>query len=177
MAEQIIDKEKFKEDLSENKQKYAERRKQVVERVSNDVGRSMEDLMLSMKGLQKSIDTKIQDYKESPQSQIALDLINTPENYYLKINVAGVEKENIDIESTEREIIINLEFQNTMDDIEEEKEEAEYMIQNLETGKIKRIVKLPETIKFKEISAKYALGTVILTIPKLDIEKHKVDLS
>ncbi len=175
MDEPIIDKEKIKEDINESKQKYSERRKNVVERVSNDVGRSMEDLMVSMKGLQKSIDTRIQDYREAPQSQIALDLIDTPENYYLKINVAGVEKENIDIESTEKQITINLEFEDTLNDIEEECEK-EYIIQTLETGKVKRVVKLPESIKFKEISAEYKLGAVLLKIPKLDIEKHKVDL-
>lgn len=176
MEEPVIDTEKIKEEMNENKQKYSERRKQVVERVSNDVGRSIEDLMISMKGLQKTVDSRIQDYRES-QTQIALDLIDTPDYYYLKINVAGVEKEDINIESSEKQIIINLKFQNSLNDIEEEITEKEYLIQSLGKGKIKRIVNLPENIKFKEITAEYALGIVLLKIPKLDIEKHKVDLS
>ncbi len=172
MDDKTIDTEKIKEDIKEEREKYAEKRRNVVEKVSNDVGRSMEDLMITMKGLQKSINTKIQDYEETPQSKIDLDLIDTPQYYYLRINTAGVTKENINIESSERQINIRLEFPNIIEDIEDE---YTYLIKGLETGTVNRIVKLPENIKFKEIEAKYDLGVVLLKIPKLDIEKHKVD--
>jgi HSP20 family protein len=149
----------------------------MVDRVSSDLGKSMEDLMVSMKGVQKVMDNKLQDYKETTPSKLDLDLIDAGDYYYLKVDLPGVEKEKIEIEATENEITIKAEFPITTDDIERPCEsKPEYLIKGRKTGESKRSVRLPAKIKMKEISAKFKLGTIFLSIPKVQQAKYTVDL-
>ncbi|MDD4594949.1 MAG: Hsp20/alpha crystallin family protein, partial [Methanobacteriaceae archaeon] len=88
-----LHREKVKEDINTGKErveKRAEIGKNVVDRVSTDLGKSMEDLMVSMRGVQKTMDGKIQDYKETTPSKLDLDLIDVSDCYYLKVDLPGV---------------------------------------------------------------------------------------
>jgi HSP20 family protein len=175
-----LHREKVKEDINTGKErveKRAEIGKNVVDRVSTDLGKSMEDLMVSMRGVQKTMDGKIQDYKETTPSKLDLDLIDVSDCYYLKVDLPGVEKDQIEIEASENEITIKANFPSTLEDIEKPSDvQPEFLIKGRKTGEAKRSVRLPAKIKIKEISAKTNAGTIFLEIPKVQEEKYTVDL-
>lgn len=59
-----------------------------------------------IKSIQKIIDQKIDDYKKATIHSLDVDLIETEEKYYLKVDVPGIEKEEIDIEAGDKDISI-----------------------------------------------------------------------
>ncbi|MBX7075727.1 MAG: Hsp20/alpha crystallin family protein [Methanobacteriaceae archaeon] len=176
-----LHREKVKEDIHSGKERAeqrAEKSKTVVDRVSTDLGKSMEDLMVTMKGVQKSMDSRFQDYRETTPSKLDLDLIDAGDYYYLKVFLPGVDKEKIEVEATVNEVTVKAEFPSTIDDIDRPcASKPEYLIKGIRTGEAKRTVRLPAKIKIKEITAKFKLGTVFLEIPKVQEETYKVDLN
>ena len=52
------------------------------------------------KSIQKKIiDQNIEDYKNASSNTLEVNLVDTEGTYYLKVNVPGIEKEEIDIEA------------------------------------------------------------------------------
>ena len=47
----------------------------------------------------KIIDQNIEDYKNASSNTLEVNLVDTEGTYYLKVNVPGIEKEEIDIEA------------------------------------------------------------------------------
>ena len=100
-AEEKIDehKEKAEEKINYRKEKLNEKREQtknMAEKMTEDLSRGFDDLQEGIKSIQKIIDQKIDDYKKATIHSLDVDLIETEEKYYLKVDVPGIEKEEID---------------------------------------------------------------------------------
>lgn len=179
-AEEKIDehKEKAEEKINYRKEKLNEKREQtknMAGKMTEDLSRGFDDLQEGIKSIQKIIDQKIDDYKKATIHSLDVDLIETEEKYYLKVDVPGIEKEEIDIEAGDKDISIVATFKPFTEEIEEE-EDKTVLISDIKQGKCSKSIRFSNNIEIDKISAKFNNGTVLITIPKLKTPKNKINV-
>lgn len=84
----------------------------------------------------------------------------TEEAYILEVAAPGISKKDIDIELEKGHLIISSNI--------EKKEDTTYKRREFDYSKFKRRFKLKDNINVENISARYELGVLIITLPKLD---------
>ena len=177
-AEEKIDehKEKAEEKINYRKEKLNEKREQtknMAGKMTEDLSRGFDDLQEGIKSIQKIIDQKIDDYKKATIHSLDVDLIETEEKYYLKVDVPGIEKE-IDIEAGDKDISIVATFKPYTEEIEEE--DKTVLISDIKQGRCSKSIRFSNNIEIDKISAKFNNGTVLITIPKLKTPKNKINV-
>lgn len=178
-AEEKIDehKEKAEEKINYRKEKLNEKREQtknMAGKMTEDLSRGFDDLQDGIKSIQKIIDQKIDDYKKTTIHSLDVDLIETEEKYYLKVDVPGIEKEEIDIEAGDKDISIVATFKPYIEEIEEE--DKSVLISDIKQGRCSKSIRFSNNIEIDKISAKFNNGTVLITIPKLKTPKNKINV-
>lgn len=178
-AEEKIDehKEKAEEKINYRKEKLNEKREQtknMAGKMTEDLSRGFDDLQEGIKSIQKIIDQKIDDYKKATIHSLDVDLIETEEKYYLKLDVPGIEKEEIDIEAGDKDISIVATFKPYIEEIEEE--DKTVLISDIKQGRCSKSIRFSNNIEIDKISAKFNNGTVLITIPKLKTPKNKINV-
>nr|WP_278459209.1 Hsp20/alpha crystallin family protein [Methanobrevibacter smithii] len=178
-AEEKIDehKEKAEEKINYHKEKLNEKREQtknMAGKMTEDLSRGFDDLQEGIKSIQKIIDQKIDDYKKATIHSLDVDLIETEEKYYLKVDVPGIEKEEIDIEAGDKDISIVATFKPFIEEIEEK--DKTVLISDIKQGKCSKSIRFSNNIEIDKISAKFNNGTVLITIPKLKTPKNKINV-
>lgn len=178
-AEEKIDehKEKAEEKINYRKEKLNEKREQtknMAGKMTEDLSRGFDDLQEGIKSIQKIIDQKIDDYKKATIHSLDIDLIETEEKYYLKVDVPGIEKEEIDIEAGDKDISIVATFKPFIEEIEEK--DKTVLISDIKQGKCSKSIRFSNNIEIDKISAKFNNGTVLITIPKLKTPKNKINV-
>lgn len=98
----------------------------------------------------------------------AVDVVEEENSYVVKVELAGVPKENIDIDIKDR--ILTLQGEKKKE-VKEEKED--YLRVERSFGKFLRTFTLPENIDEENIGAKFKDGVLELTLPKKEEEKPK----
>lgn len=179
-VEENIDEEKskFDEKREETKEKFDETKvkgKNIADNLLNDLSNSIDEFKESLKNMQKSADQRYADYKKTTVQTIDIDLIETDDIYYIKAAVPGVEKEDVSIEAGDNDITIETCFKPYIEEFEEE-DEAEVIVSAIKSGKCVKTVRFENSIDLENITAKFSNGVVIVTIPKLIIPKHKVNV-
>ena len=172
------EKSKFDEKMDEHKEKIEETKekgKNIADNVINDLYKSIDEFRDSIKNMQKTADQKYTDYKKSTVQTLDIDLVETKDFYYIKAAVPGVEKEDVSIEAGDNDITIETCFKPYIEEFEEE-DEAEVIVSAIKSGKCEKTVRFENSIDIANISAKFANGIVTVTIPKLIIPKHKVNV-
>ena len=170
------EKSKFDERKDETKEKIDETRektKNIADNVINDLYKSIDEFRESIKNMQKSADQKYADYKKTTVQSIDIDLVETKDIYYIKAAVPGVEKEDVSIEAGDNDITIETCFKPYIEEFEEE-DEAEVILSAIKSGKCVKTVRFENSIDLENIKARFKNGTVLITLPKLVIPKHKV---
>jgi HSP20 family protein len=190
IEEKISDKqEEFEEKVDETadegkdkfdakKEKYEETKekgKNIADNVLNDLYKSIDEFKDSIKNMQKSADQRYSDYKKSTVQSLDIDLIETKDIYYIKAAVPGVEKEDVLIEAGDNDITIETTFKPYIEEFEEE-EEVELISAAIKSGRCVKTVRFENSIDLDKITAKFTNGVVVVTIPKLIIPKHKVNV-
>ena len=178
-AEEKIDehKEKAEEKINYRKEKLNKKREQtknMAGKMTEDLSRGFDDLQEGIKSIQKIIDQKIDDYKKATIHSLDVDLIETEEKYYLKVDVPGIEKEEIDIEAGDKDISIVATFKPYIEEIEEE--DKTVLISDIKQGRCSKSIRFSNNIEIDKISAKFNNGTVLITIPKLKTPKNKINV-
>lgn len=178
-AEEKIDehKEKAEEKINYRKEKLNEKREQtknMAGKMTEDLSRGFDDFQEGIKSIQKIIDQKIDDYKKATIHSLDVDLIETEEKYYLKVDVPGIEKEEIDIEAGDKDISIVATFKPFIEEIEEK--DKTVLISDIKQGKCSKSIRFSNNIEIDKISAKFNNGTVLITIPKLKTPKNKINV-
>jgi len=171
-------KEKFEDKKEESKEKFEEKKekgKNIADNVISDLYKSIDEFKESIKNMQKSADEKYTNYKKSTIKTLDIDLIETKDIYYIKAAVPGVSKEDVLIEAGDNDITIETTFEAYIDEFEED-ETAEIIASSLKSGKCVKTVRFENSIDLENITAKFTNGIVIITIPKLIIPKHKVNV-
>ncbi|MDO5826906.1 MAG: Hsp20/alpha crystallin family protein [Methanobrevibacter sp.] len=173
--------ERFKEDSRRRKEKFDEnidKGKDVAEKVSENLSKTFDDTIIALKAFQKDVDAKYQEYREtSATNKIDVDLIDAEGFYYLQAYIAGVAKEDIDIEATKNSITLKVKFANIFEKIEcPEDSKPKFIITAGKKGEAARTIKLTEDIDIEQVSAKHDNGILFITIPKISTPKAKVDI-
>ena len=171
-----VDEEKDKFD--ETKEKIDETRekgKTIADNVIADLSSSIDEFKEYIRNMQKTADQKYSDYKKSTVQTLDIDLVETKDIYYIKAVVPGVDKEDILIEAGDNDITIEVTFKAYIDEFEEE-DEAELISSAIKSGRCVKTVRFENSIDLENITAKFSNGIIIITIPKLIIPKHKVNV-
>ena len=178
--------EKVDEKYNEKKEKFEQRKekgKVYSEKFVNDLNCTIEEFKENFKSMQKYADEKINEYKNATISNLAVDLVEADDIYYLKVAIPGITKDDVEIEAGDNDIVITATFKPFIEELgfnlepEDEEEEADdvrIIASELTVGKCSKTVRFENSIDVEKISAKYKSGIVLITIPKLIIPKHKV---
>ncbi|WP_458456423.1 Hsp20/alpha crystallin family protein [Methanobrevibacter sp.] len=176
--EEIDDEVKFEDKKDEYKEKFDETRekgKNIADNVINDLYKSIDEFRESIKNMQKTADQKYTDYKKTTVQTIDIDLVETKDFYYIKAAVPGVSKEDVLIEAGDNDLTIETNFKPYIEEFEED-EEAELIVSAIKNGTCVKTVRFENSIDLENINAKFSNGIVNITIPKLIIPKHKVNV-
>jgi len=106
-----------------------------------------------------------------------LDLTETDTYYILKADVSGMTKDQINVEVTEREVVVAGERKEEKEQTTPEglyKKERSF-------GSFRRVISLPEAVKADQVLAQYEQGVLTIKLPKvvpssLEPKKVKVDI-
>ena len=172
---------RVREDAKRRREKFDEnvdRGKDVAGKVSENLSKTFDDTIVALKTFQKDVDSRYQEYREtSATNKIDVDLVDAEDAYYLQAYIAGVEKEDIDIEATKNSLTIKVKFANIFDKIETpEDSEPKFIITAGKKGEASRTIKLSDDVDIDAVSAKQDNGLLLVTLPKIDIPKAKVDV-
>ena len=166
---------KYKEENPEKYEETKEKGKNIADNVINELNRTIEELRENLKNMQKSADQKYNDYKKATVQSLDADLIETEDIYYVKVAVPGIEKEDISIEAGDNDITIETTFKPYIEEFAED-EEAELITSNIKAGRCVKTIRFENSLDLENITAKFSNGMVTITIPKLIIPKHKVNV-
>ena len=168
------DKGKFdetKEKIDETKEKS----KNIADNVINDLYKSIDEFKDSIKNMQKNADQKYADYKKATVQTLDIDLIETDDTYFIKAAVPGVEKEDVSIEAGDNDLTIETTFKPYIEEFDEE-DGAEVIVSAIKSGRCVKTIRFENSLDLENITAKFSNGIVIVTIPKLVIPKHKINV-
>ena len=171
-------KDEFNDKKEETKEKYEETKekgKNIADNVINDLYASIDEFKEYIKNMQKNADKKYSEYKQSTVQTIDIDLIETKDTYYIKAAVPGVSKEDVSIEAGDNDLTIEATFKSYIEEFEEE-DEAEVIASSIKSGRCVKTVRFENSLDLENITAKFTNGIVIITIPKLIIPKHKINV-
>ncbi len=171
-------KEKFDEKKEETKEKINETKekgKNIADNVINDLYKSIDEFRDSIKNMQKTADQRYSEYKKSTIQTIDIDLVETKDMYFIKAAVPGVTKDDVSIEAGDNDLTIETTFKPYIEEFDEE-DESEVIISAIKSGRCVKTVRFSNSIDIEKITAKFTNGIVKITIPKLIIPKHKVNV-
>jgi len=96
------------------------------------------------------------------------DVIETPEEMVVFLDLPGTKKEDINLGATEDSVSVEARV---------ERPEGQYIQKERSRDVVKRIVKLPEEVKPEQVRAKYENGVLEVHLPKLIVVKpHEVNI-
>ena len=162
-----------KEDAKDKFEETKEKSKNIADTVIADLSKTIDEFKDSLKNMQKNADQRYQDYKKTTVQTIDIDLVETPDVYYIKAAVPGVSKKDISIEAGDNDVTIETTFTPYIEEFDEE-DEAELIVSAIKSGRCVKTVRFQTSIDIENTKAKFRNGTVIITLPKLIIPKHKV---
>jgi HSP20 family protein len=99
----------------------------------------------------------------------AAELDETDDAYQLKLEVPGLEPDDINIEATAEAVSISGERKSETETVENGMTRSEFRY-----GKFQRVLPLPGRIDHQHIAADYRNGVLKLTLPKAEEEKNRV---
>jgi HSP20 family protein len=172
------EKSKFDEKKEETKEKFEDKKeksKNIADNVINDLYKSIDEFKESIKNMQKNADQKYSDYKKSTVQTLDIDLVETKDTYFIKAAVPGVEKEDVSIEAGDNDLTIETTFKPYIEEFDEE-DEAEVIVSAIKSGRCVKTVRFENSLDLENITAKFSNGIVLITIPKLIIPKHKINV-
>ena len=170
------EKDVLEEKINERKERFDDKKekgKVYSEMFVNDINSTIEEFKENFKNMQKYADEKINEYKNATVSNLAADLVETDETYYLKVAIPGISKEDVEIEAGDNDIVITATFKPLIEELEED-EDANVIASELTTGRCSKTVRFENSIEVENIKAKYNAGIVLITLPKLVIPQHKI---
>jgi HSP20 family protein len=126
--------------------------------------------------LQRQIDRLFEDAKlpsgvsEKDSVRVpAAELQETEEVVHLKLELPGIEVNDLDVQVTENSVYVSGERRTEIKTEGKGVTKSEFYY-----GKFQRVIPLPARVKNTDVKADYKDGILNLTLPKVEQEKHKV---
>ena len=169
-------KQKFDEKVDANKDRINStigKGQNIADKVASDLSKGVDEFFVNVRSAQKRINDKVNDYRKSVIESLDIDLIEDSKNYYIKVATCGVSKEDVNIEAGSYEISIKVVFPKFIDEIETG-DDAEVLLEEIKQGTCVKTISFANDIKMKEITAVFDNGITIITVPKVEVEKHTV---
>jgi HSP20 family protein len=120
------------------------------------IDKMLEDTACTIESIKNDIEKSIVDYTFVPGKNI----IETDDTIIVRIDLAGVKKENIDINLTDTKLKIRAEF--------EDEHLEDTMGYNRRPTLIRRTVRFPRKVLAEEAEAKFENGLLTVEVPKLE---------
>lgn len=99
----------------------------------------------------------------------AIELIDTPDNLLLQVQLPGVERNNIDIQVTRDAVLIAGEYP-----YPQQSETNNWLHSEFVYGKFRRLISLPTSIENERVSAEFQNGILRLTLPKTEQARRRI---
>lgn len=157
-------KKTLEEEIESGKVKF-NKGKNTAEKILDDISRNVKDV-------HSEFEKKFSEYSSTSPHRLDIDLIETPDMYCLKVDIPGVNKEDVEIEVTENDVKIIAKFPEDCDC-----EGSKYIKRERSTGKVTREVRFENNIKIKESSAEYELGLLTIMFPKEEKESINLEIN
>lgn len=100
--------------------------------------------------------------------QPSLDIYERDDHYLVEVDLPGMQKDQINVEVTEKELTISGERR-----IEKEIEKEGYFKSERAFGAFQRTIPLPEKVIVEKVTAKYENGVLTVKLPKAEPVKKK----
>lgn len=98
----------------------------------------------------------------------AVDVVDSPEEIVIYVDLPGTKKELIDLGVTEDAVTVRARF---------ERPAGTYLVRERPEAEMNRRVKLPAEVKPEQVRAKYEDGVLVVQLPKLIVVKpHSVPI-
>ena len=172
-----IGKEKVDNKIDEKKEKINQRMdqsKNFADKMASDLSKGVDDLFDNVKSAQKSINDRLNDYRKTYIQTLKIDLAENDKKYYLKVAVPGISKDDVDIHAGDYEINIEANFPSFTDEIGDE--DVDSIIEEIESGNCVKNISFENQIDIENITAKFQNGAILITIPKIETPKHKINV-
>ncbi|MBQ2226970.1 MAG: Hsp20/alpha crystallin family protein [Methanobrevibacter sp.] len=173
--EKIADEQEIFDEAKETFEDKKEKTKNIADNVISDLYKTIDEVKDNIKNMQKAADQRYNEYKKSTVQSLDIDFVETEDIYYIKAAVPGVDKEDVLIEAGDNDITIETTFKPYIEEFAEE-DEAELIASSIKSGRCVKTVRFETSIDLENITAKFSNGIIIITIPKLIIPKHKVNV-
>lgn len=149
---------------SENTSKEFNKTKIQAEKLINDI-------IIGIQDKSEEFGKAISDYKRVLQKPLT-DVIETEKSIIIKIDLPGVNKEDIDLEIADDSVEIKVIFEEELSD-----ENMNYLQKERNHGKTIRSLTLPIMINAELAKANFNESILTIELPKLEKEVHKVDIN
>jgi HSP20 family protein len=130
----------------------------------------LSDIVNTIREKQEELGKNLSDYTTSFQKPLA-DIMETETSIIVITDLPGVKKDDIDIDISEDTIDIVARFDDEIDE-----EGANYIKKERNYGETRRSINLPAKIDVKKATAKFNDAILTVKLPKMEEEKHKVDI-
>ncbi len=127
--------------------------------------REIENLQRDMNHLFETLDNRQEVF---PPFAPAAEMETDGENVYLKLEVPGLNPEEIEVQVNPHSVAITGERKEEKTSTEKGMKRSEFRY-----GKFHRTISLPKKIKNDGVVAKYKNGILNLTLPKAEDDRHK----
>lgn len=132
----------------------------------------IKDLLEIHKEMNKLFNAALGKYSEGHETgrmwAPALDLTEDKDNLYVRVEIPGMNKEDIKLELRDNSLILSGHKEYEYEDKKENLHRIERSY-----GQFRRVIELPETIQHQKINATYKDGILKITLPKTEETKPK----
>lgn len=131
--------------------------------------REMDSLQREMNRLFDSLTPTVDRTSHSVAFVPAAEMHETPDAIHLKLEVPGMEAEDLDVQVTAEAVAISGERRS-----ETKTEEKGMTRSEFRYGSFRRVIPLPTRIQNDNVEAEYKNGVLNLNLPKAEAEKNRV---
>jgi HSP20 family protein len=129
------------------------------------IDKMLEDTGKTIDSIKNDINQSIVDYTFVPGK----DIIETDDTIIVRVDLAGIKKENIELNLTDTKLKVKAEF--------EDEHLGEMKGNNRRPTLIRRTVRFPKKVSPEEADAKFENGLLSIEVPKLEKkESFRVDI-
>lgn len=167
-------KDEFSDKASEFKESAAEKKDEVSDKASEtrkSAENMLNDIVDTIRQKQKEFGKSISDYTTTFQKPLT-DVIETSDAIIIKVDLPGLNKEDLEIDIGENSVDILAKFPEESDD-----KDITFVQKERNYGNTRRTIDLPANVKYKEATANFVNSILTIRIPKIRKESYKLTIN